>query len=150
MAIFIIAGLIILYAYFSLAEIALISVTDNDITDERYSKDKRTPVVAGLIQDPEEFLSAVQVGMTLVGMLEGIYGGGMLAEFLEPRLIAFGISELTARITSLTIGIGTISYLTIVFGELVPKSIALQIPMKVSLAIAPFIKAVLKNCLPDH
>ena len=148
MAILIIVLLIVLYGYFSLAEIALISVTDTDIIDEKYAKDKRTPIVAGLIQKPEEFLSAVQVGMTLVGMLEGIYGGTMIAGTLEGWLINFGVSEVTARVGSMIIGIGTITYLTIVLGELVPKSIALQTPMKVSLAIAPSLRLFSKFAYP--
>lgn len=140
--------LIVLYGYFSLAEIALISVTQADLTDPKHNKDKRAAIVKGLIENPEEFLSAVQVGMTLVGMLEGIYGGGLLAEVLEQKLITWGMSAFAAKATSLTLGIGTITYVTIVFGELVPKSIALQMPMKVSLAIAPSLRIFSKLTYP--
>jgi putative hemolysin len=148
MAILIITLLIILYGYFSLAEIALISVTESELTDEKNAVNPKTAIVSGLIRKPEEFLSAVQVGMTLVGMLEGIYGGNLLAGILKAKLIEYGISEVTASISSIIIGIGLITYITIVFGELVPKSIALQMPMKVSLAIAPSLRLFSKLTYP--
>jgi putative hemolysin len=130
--------LIILNGYFSLAEIALVSVNDTDLAGELGNP--KASQVMQLIKDPEEFLSAVQVGITLLGLLEGIYGGSIAAGQLESWFIKTGMSNLTAHILSLVTGIGIITYLTIVFGELVPKSIALQMPLRVSLAIAPSLR----------
>lgn len=130
--------LIILNGYFSLAEIALVSVNDTDLANEQ-SNPKALQVLQ-LIKNPEEFLSAVQVGITLLGLLEGIYGGGIAAQQLESWFINAGMSNFGAHILSLVTGIGAITYLTIVFGELVPKSIALQMPLRVSLIIAPSLR----------
>lgn len=140
MAFIIIILLIILNGYFSLAEIALISVNDAELAGEQNKNNARAFAVLQLIKDPEEFLSAVQVGITLLGLLEGIYGGDLVAAKMESWLIVNGMNQLFAHIVSLIAGIGAITYLTIVFGELVPKSIALQIPLKISLAIAPSLR----------
>ncbi len=136
-AILVILLLILLNGYFSLAEIALISVTESDLSGDQFRNNRQAQQVMKLIRDPEGFLSAVQVGITLLGLIEGIYGGNIVAQQLEGLLIRWGLSETIAHITSLVVGIGTITYLTIVFGELVPKSLALQIPLKISMAIAP-------------
>jgi len=140
MAFIIIIVLIILNGYFSLAEIALISVNDAELADEQNKNNSRAFAVLQLIKDPEEFLSAVQVGITLLGLLEGIYGGDLVAAQMEGWLMGHGMNQLFAHILALVVGIGAITYLTIVFGELVPKSIALQLPLKISLAIAPSLR----------
>lgn len=137
MAFIIIILLIILNGYFSLAEIALISVNNTELSDEERKNNPKAFQVQWLIRDPEEFLSAVQVGITLLGLLEGIYGGGMVARQLENWLVHLGMNNVIAHIVALVIGIGAITYLTIVFGELVPKSVALKMPLKISLSIAP-------------
>lgn len=148
MAFLIIIILIILNGYFSLAEIALISVNKNELSEEKGNHNPSAFQVLKLIEKPEEFLSAIQVGITLLSLLEGIYGGSMVADQLKLILVHLGMSEVIAHISSLIIGIGLITYLTIVFGELVPKSIALQMPLKVSLAIAPSLNLISKVLFP--
>jgi len=137
MSILIVLLLILLNGYFSLAEIALISVNRNELEEREHMHDINAERILKLIKDPEEFLSAVQVGTTLLGLLEGIYGGGIVANQLEQLLLGIGLDKTISHISALSLGIGAITYLTIVFGELVPKSIALQIPLKISLRIAP-------------
>ena len=148
MAILIILVLIVLNGYFSLAEIALVSVNSNELSEQEEQHNSKAQQVIKLIEDPEEFLSAVQVGITLLGLLEGIYGGDMVAKQLEALLVKAGLSHVLAHITALITGIGLITYLTIVFGELVPKSIALQMPLKVSLAIAPSLSLLSRILFP--
>jgi putative hemolysin len=140
MAFIIIILLIILNGYFSLAEIALISVSDAELSGEQSKNNPNAFAVLQLIKDPEEFLSAVQVGITLLGLLEGIYGGDMVAAELQGWFTNAGMNQVVAHISSLVIGIGATTYLAIVFGELVPKTIALQMPLKISLAIAPSLR----------
>src|SRR4051812_46493851 len=129
--------LIVLDAYFSLAEISLISVNKIDLTDEQSRNNIKAAQVLQLIKSPEEFLSAIQVGSTLLGLLEGIYGGAKVAEQLDHWFLTLGMSNLTAHTAAIVLGIGAITYITIVFGELVPQSIGLHMPLRVSLAIAP-------------
>ena len=133
----IIAVLIILNAYFSLAEIALVAVKQHQLKAEEEKKNKKAIAALRLTKDPEEFLGAVQVGITLLGILEGLYGGDLVATKLELVFYRYGFHETSAHVLSLILGIGAITYLTIVIGELLPKSIALQTPLSTALLVAP-------------
>ncbi len=137
MAFIIIILLILLNAYFSFAEIALITVRRDQLADAEAGGSGAAAQALRLTRDPEVFLSVVQVGITLLSLLEGIYGGDLVAARLQPLLEHAGIHSWVARGSSLVIGIGLITYLTIVIGELLPKSIALQAPLKVALFVAP-------------
>ncbi|MFF5383278.1 hemolysin family protein [Pedobacter suwonensis] len=149
MVIFIISILILLNAYFSLAEIALIAVKKGQLEDEAQKGNKGAQQALDLIKDPEAFLSAVQVGITLLGIIEGIYGGELVANMLKPFLVKYtGLSATMAHAISLFLGIGLITYLTIVIGELLPKSIALQVPLKISVSIAPSLAIFSKIAFP--
>lgn len=137
MAVVIIAVLISLNAYFSLAEIALVAVKQHQLKAEEEKKNQKAIAALRLIKEPDEFLGAVQVGITLLGILEGVYGGDLVATQLQTVLVRHGLNEPLAHVLSLVAGIGAITYLTIIVGELLPKSIALQTPLNVSLAVAP-------------
>src|SRR5438270_901786 len=104
MAFIIIILLIVLNGYFSLAEIALISVNDIELASEQNKNNSRAFAVLQLIKDPEEFLSAVQVGITLLGLLEGIYGGDLVAAQMQGWLMGHGMNQLFAHILSLIVG----------------------------------------------
>lgn len=137
MAFLIIAFLILLNGYFSLAEIALVAVKQAQLKAEEEKQNKKAIEALRLTSQPDEFLGAVQVGITLLGILEGVYGGDLVATQLQTVLLRYGLSDSLAHVLSLVVGIGIITYLTIVIGELLPKSIALQTPLKITLAIAP-------------
>lgn len=136
-SVIIIIVLIALNFYFSIAEIGLISVDKNLLQQKADGGDTKAAEVLNLVKDPDEFLSAVQVGITLVGILEGLYGGDLMAAWIEPVFIRWGLHEYMAHLIALIIGVGTITYLTIVFGELIPKTMALVNPNKVSYLITP-------------
>lgn len=136
-SIIIILILIALNFYFSVAEIGLISVDKNLLQQQADNGNKKALSVLQLIKEPDEFLSAVQVGITLVGILEGIYGGDLMAAWLEPVFIRWGMHSSWAHLTALLAGVGSITYLTIVIGELIPKTLALVNPLKVSILITP-------------
>lgn len=136
-SIIIIIVLIALNFYFSIAEIGLISVDKTLLQQQADSGNKKALSVLNLIKDPDEFLSAVQVGITLVGILEGLYGGDLMAAWLEPVFVSWGLHESMAHLVALIVGVGGITYLTIVIGELIPKTLALLNPQKVSYLITP-------------
>ncbi|MET3878085.1 hemolysin family protein [Chitinophaga sp. OAE865] len=136
-SIIIIIVLIALNFYFSIAEIGLISVDKTLLQQQADSGNKKAISVLNLIKDPDEFLSAVQVGITLVGILEGLYGGDLMAAWLEPVFVSWGLHESMAHLVALIVGVGGITYLTIVIGELIPKTLALLNPQKVSYLITP-------------
>ena len=130
-------ALIGLNAYFSAAEIAFVSVHQFRLQEAVDKGEKKAGLLLQLLKKPEQYLSSIQVGITLIGIVEGVYGGELLLQYLEPRFIGWGLSSGLAHFISLLIGIGGITYLSIVLGELLPKSIALSWPEKVAQAILP-------------
>ena len=130
-------SLILVNAYFSAAEIALVSIKKFRIQEEVDKGNKRAGKVLDLLKNPEEYLSSIQIGVTLIGILEGLYGGNLLQAYLEPRLFSWGMPLWSAHALSIVLGIGLITYIAIVVGELLPKSIALQFPQKIALLIIP-------------
>ncbi|PUZ26049.1 hypothetical protein DCC81_17560 [Chitinophaga parva] len=134
--ILIIILLIIVNGYFSLAEIALVSVNKGRLAEEAEEGNKRAARTLALLDDPEEFLSSIQVGITLVGIIEGLYGGERLALYVGPVFIHWGLHPDMARALALVLSIGAITYITIVVGELIPKSLALQFPHRTALMVA--------------
>jgi len=129
--------LILLNGYFSAAEIALVSVKKFKIQEEADAGNKNAKRILTYLQDPDEYLSTIQVGLTLIGLIEGLYGGEVFEKFLEPKFSALGLSAFVAHLCSILIGIGFITYITIVIGELLPKSLALKKPLMLALRIVP-------------
>lgn len=120
----IVLALILLGALFVAAEIALISLRESQIK-QLATKGKRGARVAHLTQNPNRFLAAAQVGVTFSGFLSAALGADRLGVYVEPQLIKLGLSETLASAISL-IGITiVIAYFSLVFGELVPKRLAL-------------------------
>ena len=140
-ALFTIAGLILLGSLFVAAEIALISLRESQIR-QLATKGKRGKRVALLSENPNRFLAAVQVGITLCGFLSAALGAEKLGDYVIPWLESRGVNDSLSSITSL-IGVTIIiAYFSLVFGELVPKRLALFRTEQISLALAPIIEVV--------
>jgi putative hemolysin len=129
--------LILLNGYFSATEIALVSVRKFKIQEEADAGNKKANQILNYLKNPDEYLSTIQVGLTLIGLIEGLYGGEVFQKFLEPKFTALGMPVFTAHLCSILIGIGFISYITIIIGELLPKSLALKKPQTLALRIVP-------------
>ena len=140
-ALFTVAGLILLGSLFVAAEIALISLRESQIR-QLATKGKRGKRVALLSENPNRFLAAVQVGITLCGFLSAALGAEKLGDYVIPWLESLGVNDSLSSITSL-IGVTIIiAYFSLVFGELVPKRLALFRTEQISLALAPIIEVV--------
>jgi len=121
-AIALVLALILLASFFVAAEIALISLRDSQV---KQLKGKRGQRVAKLTENPNRFLAAAQVGVTVCGFLSAALGAEKLGVFVEPKLIDWGLSESAAKTISI-IGVTlVIAYFSLVLGELVPKRLAL-------------------------
>ncbi|NTW25340.1 MAG: HlyC/CorC family transporter, partial [Lentimicrobium sp.] len=109
---------------------------------------KKARKVLELLDEPEKILSTIQVGITLIGIVAGAYGGVALADDLAP--IFHGSEYLKPWADSLAIvtAIALITYLSLVIGELVPKSLALSNPEKVALALSPTMIFLTRILLP--
>ncbi len=140
MEILVIFFLTIINAFFALSEIALVSVKKNKIQHLAEQGNTRAKTILELLEKPENFLSSVQVGITLIGIISGAYGGANLTDDLEFYLSDFEFLGTYTHIISLLIVIGAITYFTIVIGELVPKTIGMNYSEKIALFCAPIIK----------
>lgn len=101
------------------------------------SKDKRAKILLLLKENPERTLSVIQIGITLVGAIAAAVGGAGAEEALAPTLMAkFALKEQTAEALSIVLVVIPISYLSVVVGELVPKTLALRNSLAISLLSA--------------
>ncbi|MCW2854205.1 MAG: HlyC/CorC family transporter [Nocardioides sp.] len=133
-------GLVVLFVLvggvFAATEIALISLRESQLSAmERQGG--RGIRVAAVARNPNRFLAAVQIGVTVAGFFSAAYGGSTLAPDLAPYLEDVGLGEEAAQTTALVVLTLLIAYLSLVLGELVPKRLALQKSAGISLAVAP-------------
>jgi len=139
MEIAIIGFLILLNGLFALSEIAIVSSKNSRLEQFRSEGKKGSAKALELKKNPENFLSSVQVGITLIGIITGAYGGVNLAEDVVPLIERVSFLAGSAHQIALVITVIGITYFAIVIGELVPKTIALNNPEKIAVKIAPFI-----------
>jgi putative hemolysin len=136
MEIFILAGLILLNGLFSMAEIALVSARKARLESQANKGDKEAREALNLANKPENFLSTVQMGITVVGIMTGIYSGEQItddfAAFLQrwPALQPYSYGLATAIVVIV------VTYFTIIFGELVPKRLGLAHPEGIAKGVA--------------
>ncbi|MGV3636250.1 MAG: hemolysin family protein [Flavobacteriales bacterium] len=141
MEILVIVILTLVNGFFSLSEIALVSVKPSRIQALADKGSKRAKTIQKLLANPEGFLSSVQVGITLIGIVSGAYGGAALTDDLEAVLKNWPSIAPFAHNVALIVVIGGITYFTIVVGELVPKTLAMSDPERIALFSAPIIRA---------
>ncbi len=129
---------VVIGAIFVASEIALVSLREGQVKSLG-QRGRRGQRVARLHADPNRFLAAVQIGVTLAGFFSAAFGAATLANDLAPVLVGWGVPERFAATLSLVLITLVISYVSLVLGELVPKRIALQRAETVSLAVAPML-----------
>jgi len=132
--------LTLLNGFFALSEIALVSVKKNRIEHLAAQGRSNAKMVLKLLDNPENFLSSVQVGITLIGIVSGAYGGATLTDDMVGFLSQFAFLGESVHTVSLIIVIGGITYFTIVVGELVPKTIAMNNSEPIALFCVPIIR----------
>jgi putative hemolysin len=137
MEILILGLLILLNGFFALSEIALVSSKRARLEQMKADGQRGAKTALRLLENSENFLSAVQVGITLIGIITGVYGGLSIAEDITPFFLQFKFLESSANEIALATTILLITYFSIVIGELVPKTIALSNPEKIAIKIAP-------------
>lgn len=129
--------LILANGFFSMSEIAIVSFKKIRI-DKFADKHPKAVRKALFLQDhQEEFLASIQVSITLISLLTGFIGGASFSPYLEPLFLWMGASARLSATIALVISFSLITFVTIVVGELVPKTIALSKPERVAVAIAP-------------
>ncbi len=145
-------GLVLLFIFiggsFALAEMALVSLRESQSRNLAATGTRRGTAVGRLTSNPTRFLAAAQVGVTCAGFLSAAFGGATLADSLRPHLEQLGLSRGAAEVAALVLITLVISYLSLVFGELTPKRIALQRSEPVSLLVAPTIDRIARLFRP--
>jgi Mg2+/Co2+ transporter CorB len=121
MEILILAGLILLNGFFAMSEVALLTSRPARLAAMAKHGDRLAASAASLVEQPTRFLSTVQIGITTIGLLNGIFGEAVLADPFALWLEEQGLEAKTASITSTTLVVIGITYASIVVGELVPK-----------------------------
>lgn len=128
--------LIVLNGLLAMSEMALASSRRGRLQERADSGDEGARQALILYDDPNRFLSTVQIGISLVGVLSGAFGGRALAGPLGERLAAWGVPASAADATAFVLVVAAITFLSLVVGELVPKRLALARPEVVSARVA--------------
>ena len=120
--------LIAVNAFFAASEIALISLNDNKIKLMAEAGDKKAVLLIKLLGEPSRFLATIQIGITLAGFLASAFAAESFADPLVGILRGFNIplSESILKVSTVTVITIVLSYFTLVFGELVPKRVAMK------------------------
>ncbi len=136
--IIIILVLTVLNGYFAMSEIALVSARKARLQQRADDGDKGAKTALELMKTPNRFLSTIQVGISLVGVLSGAFGGALLSKPLADLLAKIAWLEPYAAPIALIIVVAFITYLSLVIGELIPKRVALNEPEAIACRVAGF------------
>ena len=129
-------ALIFFNALFVISEIALVSVRKSKLESLAEKGNLRAKKALTLVQQPEKFLSAAQIGITLIAILTGVYSGEKFAHDLQPWLEQWSMIAPYAEGLSTTLVVVGVTFLSIVLGELFPKQIGLMRAERIALAVA--------------
>jgi putative hemolysin len=148
MEIIILLVLIVINGVFAMAEIALVSSRKSRLEQMAAKGSTGAMTALELLKDPEDFLSTVQIGITLIGIFAGAYGGTALADDLTPILARIVWLQPYAPQVAFGLIVTIITYLSLVVGELVPKSIAMTYAEGITIVMAPIMKVISKITYP--
>ena len=147
--------LVIINAFFAMSEIAIISLNDNVVDKQAEDGNKKAKKVKKLTENPSNFLSTIQIGVTLAGFLTSASASSSFAAGLTEKLVSLGTPIPANVINGISVVLITVimSYFSLVFGELAPKRMAMQKPEKIAYSVvgillvvktitAPFVKVL--------
>jgi putative hemolysin len=140
--------LLAINGWFAMSELAMVSSRRARLESMASGGNRGAARALRLIDDPGRFLSSVQIGITLVGILAGAYSGATLAEPLAVWLERQGVGDGAAEPLSIAIVVGLITYASLVIGELVPKQIALSNPERIAALVAIPMSVLAKMASP--
>ncbi|MBO1909351.1 HlyC/CorC family transporter [Microvirga sp. 3-52] len=140
--------LIGLNGLFALSELAIVSARKARLKTMADAGRAGASTALRLAEDPGRFLSTVQIGITLVGILAGAFSGAALGDRLTEFLLGQGMPERAAEPLGYGLVIGSITYLSVVVGELVPKHLALKNAEGIACAVAPLMALISRIAAP--
>jgi putative hemolysin len=138
----IVVALILINGALAMAELAVVSSRPARLRAMADRGVRGARAAARLASDPGKFLSTVQIGITLIGVLSGAFSGATLGARLVEWLAARGFSPAMAETLGVGSVVASITYASLIVGELVPKQIALRDPERVAASVAPIMRAL--------
>jgi putative hemolysin len=144
----IIVALVLANGLFAMAEIALVSARKARLQQQANAGNTRARTALNLANNPADFLSTVQVGITLIGIMAGAFGGAIIATKLAAELRRVPVLEPYSEALGLGLVVLGITYLSLVIGELVPKQLALKNPERIAVAMAPLMHLLSRLAFP--
>lgn len=134
--------LILLNGLFSMSEVSLISARKSNISSDAKRGSKSAKTALNLMNEPNRFLSTVQIGITLIGILTGLYSGAALSKGFAVVLTKWGIGSSAADTLASAIIVIVVTFISIVFGELLPKRIGMGAPEKIAKGISGLMSVI--------
>ena len=140
--------LLLLNGFFSLSEMALVSSKRSRLQALAEQGKSGAKSALTLLEDPTTFLSAIQVGITLLTFVTGLYSGATLAEPLAQRLLPMGVPAEYADDVSVAVVVILVTYVSLIIGELVPKRVALTHAETLAIHVAPVMRIFARLMAP--
>lgn len=140
--------LLVLNGVFAMYEIALVSSSKALLETLAGKGNRRARSVLNQLEEPEKYLSTIQIGITLIGIVSGAFGGVAIADTLTPLFSSISALMPYARDLAMITTVAVITYLSLIIGELVPKSIALNNPERYATLLSPLIIMLSKVSYP--
>ena len=138
--VFVILFLILLNGFFALSEMALVSAKRTRLQAAAEQGKSGAKSALALMEDPTMFLSAIQIGITLIGLITGIYSAAALAAPLAGSLAGYGVPAKYAQEVAYVIVVLLVTFVSLTIGELVPKRVALLHAETLAIAVAPIMR----------
>lgn len=148
MEVLILIGLILLNGLFAMSEIAIVTAKKSRLEALANRGNRSARAALKLAEDPTQFLSTVQIGITSIGLLNGIFGEAVLAAPFAIWLESVGLSADAASVTSTILVVVVVTYVSIVVGELVPKRMGQVSAETVACAVAPLMAILARAAKP--
>ena len=133
---------IIINGFFAASEIAVVTSRRTRIKQMVDEERKNAKILLSLREEPDRFLATIQIGMTLSGALASAIGGAAAIKEMKPLISTIPVAFIAASSEAISIGlvVVVITFFSLIFGELIPKSVALSNPEGIALHVAPFIR----------
>ncbi|MGH8481681.1 MAG: hemolysin family protein [Nevskiaceae bacterium] len=144
----VVLALVLLNGFLALSELAVVSSRRSRLQALADAGSSGARLALELAEQPGRFLSAVQIGITLVGLVAGAFSGATIAEPLAVRLEALGVANHLSDFLAFGGVVAAVTYLSVIVGELVPKQLALQDPERMAARVAPAMVAFTRIAWP--
>jgi len=144
----IILALLLANGLFAMSELAMVTARRSRLQALATRGSRRARTALRLAEEPTAFLSSVQIGITLIGILAGAFGGARVAGHIQPFFAQFSWLASWSEEVAFGLVVGGITYLSLILGELVPKRLALSSPERVAMLVAPLMKSLARLMSP--